>query len=347
MAGLLQQVATFVEQQGLWQPGASLLVAVSGGPDSLALLHLLSRFQRRQRLRVHVAHFDHGLRPDSGDDADFVGDIAATWKLPYTRAVADVRALAPIYGGIEAAARAARYGFLRDAALRLGVDAVVTGHHADDQAETVMMRLLRGAGPTGLAAMRPCLRYAQWRDIGDYAAGVSMLDGDDGPALVRPLLRVERAALLAYCREHSLDPRHDSTNDSPDYLRNRVRGYIIPLLKTYNTHIVGALGRTAAICSDEDALLVELLEREWPLLLTEGDGSMCLDRQACARLHRALRRRALRKAGAEVAPRVELSADHLDRMLHLAAKSRGRLQLPGGLSMRTTRDLIILERIEA
>lgn len=346
MAGLLQQVATFVEQQGLWRPGAALLVAVSGGPDSLALLHLLSRFQRTQRLQLHVAHFDHGLRPDSGDDADFVGNIAASWRLPYTRAQADVRALAPIYGGIEAAARAARYGFLRDTALALGVDAVVTGHHADDQAETVMMRLVRGAGPTGLAAMRPALQYAQWRNIGSHT-GTTELESSEGPALVRPLLRVERTALLAYCREHNLDPRHDSTNDSPDYLRNRVRGYIIPLLKTYNTHIVGALGRTAAICSDEDALLVELLEREWPMLVVKGDGPICLDRQACARLHRALRRRALRKAGTEVVPQVELSADHLDRMLHLAGKSQGHLQLPGGLSMRTTRDLIILERIEA
>lgn len=346
MAGLLQQVSIFVEQQGLWRPGASLLVAVSGGPDSLALLHLLSRLQRTQQLQLHVAHFDHGLRPDSGDDADFVGEIAAKWKLPYAGATADVRALAPVYGGIEAAARAARYGFLRDTALALGVDAVTTGHHADDQAETVVMRLLRGAGPTGLAAMRPRLRYDQWRNIGEHIGSTELASGE-GPALVRPLLRVERAGLLAYCSEHGLDPRHDSTNDSPDYLRNRVRGYIIPLLKTYNTHIVGALGRTAAICSDEDALLVELLEREWPRLVTKGGGSICLDRQACARLHRALRRRALRKAGAEVAPQVELNADHLDRMLHLAGKSRGRLQLPGGLSMRTTRDLIILERIEA
>jgi tRNA(Ile)-lysidine synthase TilS/MesJ len=194
--------------------------------------------------------------------------------------------------------------------------------------------------------MRPHLHYAQWCDIG-HRTGDAVREAHEGPALIRPLLRVERAAILAYCSEYGLEPRHDLTNDSPDYLRNRVRGYIIPLLKTYNSNIVGALGRTAGICADEDALLAELLDREWPMLAKEGDGSLSLDRQACDRLHRALLRRALRRAVVELARGVELSADHLDRMMYLVAQPQGRLQLPGGLSIRTTRELIILEQVEA
>ncbi len=346
MAGLLQQVGDFVAQQALWRPGAALLLAVSGGPDSLCLLHLLCRLRRTQDLLLHVAHFDHGLRADSAGDAAYVAAIARDWDLPYTGGTGDVRGLIPAYGGVEAAARAARYGFLRDTALALGVDAVVTGHHADDQAETVIMRLLRGAGPSGLAAMRPFLPFHRWHSIGAPAASIAGVP-EEQPALVRPLLRSTRGALLKYCTAHHLEPRHDVTNESSEYLRNRVRGYIIPLLKTYNANIVGALGRTAGVCADEDALLAELLDREWPALVREGEGQVCLDRQACERLHRALRRRALRKAAALLAPGTELSADHLDRMLRLVEQPHGRLQLPSGVSVRATRDLIILEQAEA
>ena len=346
MAGLLQQVGDYVAQQVLWRPGDSLLVAVSCGADSLGLLHVLCRLQRPQGTRLHVAHFDHGLRPDSVDDAAFVAGIAHAWNLPFTGGTGDLRELIAVYGGVEAAARAARYGFLRDTALALGVDAVVTGHHAGDQAETVIMRLLRGAGPSGLAAMRPRLPFAGWHSIGAPPVAAPRA-AERRPALVRPLLRTPRTAILEYCAANGLEPRHDITNDSPEYLRNRVRDHIIPLLKTYNANIVGALGRTAGVCADEDSLLGELLEQEWPALVREGGERMCLDRQACEHLHRALRRRALRKAAAVVAPGIELSADHLDHMLRLAEQPSGRLQLPRGLRMRTTHDLVILERVEA
>ena len=345
MRELLQEVQEFVADHGLWRPGTTLLVAVSGGPDSLSLLHLLQRLRTREQLALHVAHLDHGLRPGSGDDACFVVEVAAAWDIPCTTAARDVRSLAPVYGGVEAAARAVRYGFLRETAIAIGATAVATGHNADDQAETVIQRLLRGAGPTGLAGMRPRLDFDRWRAIGAPSAeGAPPESQDARPALVRPLLATPRAAIMDYCAEHALAPRYDASNQSPEYLRNRVRGYIIPQLKAYNSNIVVALGRTARVCADEDALLGELLDREWPTLASVDDGQVRMPRAMLMRQHRALRRRALRRAATMLAPGVEFGADHLDRMLRLVERPRGRLQLPGGLMLRVTRDMISLER---
>jgi tRNA(Ile)-lysidine synthase len=344
MAGLRDDVIAFVARNGLWQSGSTLLVAVSGGPDSLCLLALLRELRPVQELTLHVAHLDHALRSDSAADANFVSEVAQAWEIPVTVTRCDVRDLAVRYGGVEAAARAVRYGFLRDTALAVGATAVATGHTADDQAETVIQRLLRGAGPGGLAAMRPVLSYDQWSGIGVPA----VLDGGKPtthPSLVRPLLASPRSLIEAYCVEHGLNPRYDRTNQSPEYLRNRVRGYIIPMLKAYNSNIVGTLVRTARIAADEDALLCELLDQKWRMLVTVGPDSVQVHRSAYMDLHRALQRRALRRAASILAPGVELGADHLDRMMDLARRTHGRLQLPSGLWMRAMRQGMTLERL--
>ncbi len=343
-ADLLDHVVDFVADGGLWQPGARVLVAVSGGPDSLCLLHLLRRLAPAQRLALHVAHLDHKLRPESAGDARFVAEVAAGWGIPCTVAARDVRPLAQTYGGIEAAARAVRYGFLRETAVAIGADSVATGHNADDQAETVIQRLLRGAGPSGLAGMRPRLNFDQWRGIGTADMEASPANNTAGPALVRPLLATPREAIEAYCIAHGLEPRYDATNLLPEYLRNRVRGYIIPQLKAYNSNIVRALGRTARVCAEEDALLAELLDQQWAVLATVTEREVAIDRVRFTDIHRALRRRALRRAASLVAPAIELGADHLDRMLRLAERPRGRLQLPDGVWMRVAPETISLER---
>ncbi len=344
MAGLLERVAAFVADNALWQPRAKLLVAVSGGPDSLALLHLLKELRPVQNLALHVAHLDHGLRADSAADADFVAETARAWELPITVSRRDVRDYAARYGGIEAAARAVRYGFLIEIAVAVGAKAVVTGHTADDQAETVIQRLLRGAGPGGLAGMRPLRRYEQWCGIG--RSTVHATDSRiAGPDLVRPLLATKRVEIETYCAEKGLRPRHDPTNQSSEYLRNRVRGYIIPELKAYNSNIVGALGRTARIAADEDALLVELLDQVWQALATVSANGVWLDRVVFMGLHPALRRRALRRAASLIVPGTEIGAEHLDRIMKLSMQTHGRLQLPGGLWMRTMKQGLMLERL--
>lgn len=342
MTDLFQRVADFAAGNDLWRPGARLLVAVSGGPDSLCLLHLLHRLAPQQGLALHVAHLDHALRPESADDAAAVGAFADGLNLSCTIERRDPLPLGRAAGGVEAAARAARYAFLRDTALAIGATAVVTGHNADDQAETVLLRLLRGTGPSGLAAMRPALEWQAWRNIGLPASSPEATTGAGAPRLVRPLLAATRAEIETYCAEHALAPLHDSSNQSPAFLRNRVRQQLLPMLRTYNPRIITALGRTARICADEDALLAQMLEQAWPELEQPHASGIALDRAAFGQLHAALRRRALLRAYARVAGGHALGADHLDRMQNLAARRRGRLQLPGQVWMELSADTIVI-----
>lgn len=329
---LLHRVTAFCDRYALLPHGARVVVAVSGGPDSLCLLHLLGRLREARRLTLHVAHLDHRLRPDSADDARFVAEVARAWQLPVVVEQADVAALAQRQGeGLEAAARAARLDFLARAAQELGADRIALGHNADDQAETVLLRLLRGAGPGGLAAMRPRRRLDE-RD-------------PDSPWLIRPLLETPRSAIEAYCAAQGLVPRRDSTNDTTIFLRNRVRGYILPLLKTYNPNIVATLGRTARICAEEDDLLQQLTRQSWERNVRVEDGAITIDRPAFAALHPALQRRIIRQAAAVLGLRLE--ARHLDLALAAIAAGRRRLQLPGGGWLWITGDQLRLSAPDA
>jgi tRNA(Ile)-lysidine synthase len=203
----------------LFPPGSTVIAAVSGGADSLALLHALHTLRSRKTLdiRLVVASLDHGLRGASGmQDVTFVSQFASRCGLPVVTGTADVRALAAERGhGIEEAARFARYAFLAQAATELGATTIATGHHTDDQAETILMRLLRGTGLDGLAGMgaRSPLPYA--------------------PALtlVRPMLFATRNMIEAYLAAHGITPRQDATNDDSDYTRNVVRHQVLPVLE--------------------------------------------------------------------------------------------------------------------
>ncbi len=324
LAATLQQL---YRQRPWWPAGSTVIVAVSGGPDSLTLLHVLGQLAPGHGWRLVVAHLDHQLRPDSADDAAFVAATAAAWGWPCAVARADVAAQALARReGLEAAARAARYDWFAALAQQHGAAAVALGHTADDQAETVLLRLLRGAGPTGLAAMRP------------------RLVRDDGLVVARPLLAVRRSAVAAYCADHGLAPRLDPSNLAPQFVRNRVRAELLPLLVTYNPAAVAALGRTAQRCAEEDDCLTALLDAAWPGLAEVSPGRVTLGRAALAALHPALQRRALRRAVALLGDLTELGADHLDRMLALVAAGRGRLQLPAGCWITLGRDAVIIYR---
>ncbi len=320
MTDVQKQVASFCEQHRLLSHGATVVVAVSGGPDSLCLLHVLRGLVTPWQLQLHVAHLDHQLRPEASDDAAFVAAIAAQWQLPVTVRSADVGAISQAtHRGIEVTAREVRSRFLLDTARCVGAQAIALGHTADDQAETVLLRLLRGAGPTGLAAIRP-KRPADDRTPGNH-----------GIALVRPLLSTTRPEVEAHCITHQLPARHDPSNELPIYTRNSVRGYILPLLKTYNPSIVATLGRTARVCAEEDDLLNELVLDIWSKLATVDAGSVTLQRQGFEQLHPALKRRVLRRAAARVDAAVELEARHIDLAVAAVAEGRRRLQLPHNL----------------
>ena len=268
--------------RGIQLQGAPLVVGVSGGPDSFALLHALQ--QLRPHSQIVVAHLDHALRPGSGQDVEVVAAAAAGSRFYSERvdvaAVARERRLS-----VEEAGRQHRYSFLARVAEEEGAVAVAVGHNADDQAETVLMNLLRGSGLAGLSAMKP----------------VDRLPGHPTLWLLRPLLRVSRVEIERYCAENGLHPIMDTSNTDRAFLRNRIRHELLPALEAYSPNIRQRLGDTADVLSAEDELLADTTDSAWQQVLTrQEEKSISLDRAKWQGLPLALRRRVLRKAAAIV-----------------------------------------------
>jgi tRNA(Ile)-lysidine synthase len=319
----LRQVADLAAKAlaaaGAPERGDGVAVAVSGGADSLALLHTLRVLAGPRGWRLAVLTVDHGLRPGSASDAAFVADHAKTLGLP-----ARVLALGPAElerhrrAGPEGAARSARYEALWPAAGELGCRWLATGHTLDDQAETVLLQLLRGAGPDGLAAMSA-----------------------RGGRLLRPLLGVRRSETRACCAAIGLQWRDDPTNAGDGPLRNRVRQRLLPLLEDLRPGATQALARTAALAADERAWLAPLVasategvERGGVDSATTPTRGVALDAEALALLPVALGRRVVREAarrGGVGAP----DAAATDRVLDLAGAGDGAsTSWPGGVATR-------------
>jgi tRNA(Ile)-lysidine synthase len=209
-----------VRDHGLIPRGARVLVAVSGGPDSMALLHVLALLRSRLAFGLFAHGVDHGLRPASSAELDLARDFARSLDVPFLRSRV---ALAP-GGNLQARARTVRWEALRNAATHADADRIATGHHADDRAETVLMRILRGTGPRGLAVLPP-------------------LDGDR----IRPLFRARRADIDAHIARHGVPHADDPSNRDPRFLRTRVRHEVLPMLEHLSPRIVEHL------CSLADA----------------------------------------------------------------------------------------------
>jgi tRNA(Ile)-lysidine synthase len=296
---------------GVPAAGDGVALAVSGGADSLALLHAMRVLAGPRRWRLAVLTVDHGLRPGSAADAAFVVDHAKALGLP-TRLVT----LAPAElerhraAGPEGAARAARYAALWPAADALGCAFLGTGHTLDDQAETVLLQLLRGAGPDGLAAMT--VRTGR---------------------LLRPLLGVRRAETWACCAAVGIEPRQDPTNADQGPLRNRVRRHLLPLLEELRPGATQTLARTATLAADERDWLEPLVEATLPGSRLES-GGFALDAAALGGLPVALGRRVVR-AAARRAGLDPPDAAATDRVLALAGAADGAATgWPGGAATR-------------
>jgi tRNA(Ile)-lysidine synthase len=287
--------------------GGSLVVGLSGGADSVALADALARVAPGRALRVVAAHLDHGLRPDSSEDARFCAELACRLGIAFRTDRAVVRAGRR---GVEDAAREARYAFLRRIAREEQALAVAVAHTRDDQAETLLLRLLRGSGSRGLAGMRP--------RVGD---------------VIRPLLGVSRAQVLDYLAARGLAWREDPSNADPAFLRNRVRHELLPYLESrVNPGVRATLARTAALLADDaDALGGEARRLLGSAARPDRDG-LLLNREALGRAPRAVARLALRQALSETGGPGGVAAVHLERLLALAARRDGttrRLDLPG------------------
>ena len=317
---LERQVRAALREHGL--KGKKLLVAVSGGPDSLALLHSLYRLRGECGLTLCGAHLNHKLRGVESDaDAEFAGDTFERLDVPFTVDGVDVAAYRRRHRlSLEDAARRVRYSFLADAAAKHGADAIALGHTADDQAETVLMHILRGSGLDGLRGMQALDR----RTIGGRRV-----------ALFRPLLGLSRAETETYCRALDLTPRIDPSNSSPEFLRNRIRMELVPLLEQMNPSARDALMRLARNATQDSEYIREHADAVWhDVAQTVASGVVRLDAVALDGEHAAIRGRVLRRAveaaGGEVTRR------HILDMIALLGGAPGkRLHLSGGLGFVT------------
>jgi tRNA(Ile)-lysidine synthase len=292
--------------------GQTLVVGLSGGPDSVALADALAEAASEGGFRVVAGHLDHALRPGSREDAVFCVDLCGRLGIPLRVGVADVRGRARRDGGgLEEAARIERYAFLRAVMREEGASAIAVAHTRDDQAETLLMRLLRGSGSRGLSGMRP-------------------RSGD----VVRPLLDVSRAEVLEHLRRRRLPWREDPTNADLSLLRNRVRRELIPYLESrFNPKARIVLARTAALLGDEATVLGELGEALYLGSSGHERGGIVLGRETLRSAPPAVARIAIRRAIEAAGGLKSVGAQHVDRILALAsaeAPSGRKLPLPGG-----------------
>ena len=304
---LQKHIESILRAHDLFHPARKLLAACSGGTDSLALLDALEYLRTAGGAQVIAAHYEHGIRgAASRADARFVEAFCAARAIPFVCASGAVPAYARTHRlSLETAARVCRYDFLHRAAAEQEADAIVLAHHADDLAETVLLRILRGTGPAGLAAMR-------------------VFDGRH----LRPLLSVTRETIEAYAAERGLVPRYDATNDDLDARRNRVRHELLPALRAqYNPAVGAALTRLSALAAEEDDLLTALAQEAFARARCP-DG---LSLEVLRALHPAMQRRVLRLFWAEETAAQDFSYLHEERLRDLlTAGGAARAQMQGG-----------------
>ncbi len=292
--------------------GERVVVAVSGGADSVCLLDMLARLSPDLDLRLVAAHFDHGLRPaQDPSETRFVASLARDRGLPFETNETPPDLQTP-RGSLEERAREARYDFLEGVRRAHRADRVAVGHTLDDQAETVLMRLLQGAGPTGLSGMPPVR----------------------APGVVRPLIRIRRHEVEAYLEAAGLTWRDDPTNLETHFLRNRIRRELLPALRDLQPRVVEHLGDLADLLREENAFL-DGLAGAWVSAWSETphDSGVVLPRPGLARLPRALRRRVIRRALADTSGGLRgVGRSHVAAVEDLIAGDRphARLDLPGG-----------------
>jgi tRNA(Ile)-lysidine synthase len=309
---LLSAVRRALEGCPVVRPGATLVAALSGGADSVALTDALVRVGKQRGFRVHAAHLDHGLRPGSAEDALFCERLCDRLGVRLTVGRVDVAARARLSRrGIEETARGERYAFLREVKRSERAVAIAVAHTRDDQAETLLMRLLRGSGSIGLGAMRP--------SAGD---------------LLRPLLELPRAEVVRYLARRGLSWREDPSNADPAFARNRVRVELLPYLEArFNPRIREALARSASLLADEAALVTSLADELLARSGRRSPGAFALPLEALREAPPALARCAVRRALESEGGLRGVGFVHVERLLALAASpapSGRRLALPGG-----------------
>ena len=312
-----------------------ILVGVSGGPDSLCLLSLLYE----GGWPVIVAHFNHMLRPEAGEDAAAVEAIAVRLGIPFVGGQGNVRQYAAEKKlSVETAARELRYRFLFTEAHEQGAQAVAVGHTADDQVETVLMHLIRGAGLNGLKGMPYRTVLEEYKANSDW----------ENILLVRPMLDVWRAETVAYCESHGLQARYDESNNSLDFLRNRVRHELIPTLETYNPRFREAVWRSGRTLAADYDVLNAALEPLWQrVALRVADKYVRLDLPALAAQPPGVQVQLFRRAVQALLPGYDTGYDDLQRAVaFLGDATQDRADFVGGLVLLRETDVLYVTATE-
>ncbi|MCP4669147.1 MAG: tRNA lysidine(34) synthetase TilS, partial [Deltaproteobacteria bacterium] len=308
--------------------GDKVLVALSGGADSVCLLDVLVQLKDELGIQLVAAHFDHGLRPGQDEDETrFAASLADSFSLPFVseKANQDFRKLG---GSLEEKARDARYRFLEGARERFSAQKIALGHTLNDQAETVLMRLLRGSGPSGLAGIPP--------------------KRDD--TIIRPLIDVTRSEIETYLNQKELTYVTDPTNVEERHLRNRIRLDLLPHLETYQPRIVELLGRTARIMRSDEAWLKSRADASAQKVMERGEnGEIGILLNAFVKLPDALRNRVVRQALEITGGGLRrVSLGHIEAINRMAGGTRpqARIDLPWGMVVKKVYDRLVFTKVK-
>lgn len=308
---------------------APVVIAVSGGPDSTALAHVLARSNQANPATLVLAHLDHSIRSDSPSDVDHVRSLATSLGTRFEFASADIPFLAKAKRlNLEAAGRIARYEFLSNVANQYGASLILTGHSADDQLETFLMRFLRGSGTRGLSAM-------------PASGPLPLQSPPPGILLARPLIYCRRSQIKEYISRHRLDPIIDPSNDDTDFLRNKLRATVIPALTSASESIYDKASATVDILRAEADLIDELTLQALHKTSTVQNGVRAFDQAPWSELPLALRRSTLRQAVSErIAPGTDISFASIEQARSVAEQGRvGSLShLPGSVRLSCSYD---------
>jgi len=329
---LISRVFNTIAAFEMFRPNERVVVGVSGGPDSVSLLHILDAMRDRLPLHLAVAHLNHGLRGEASDrDESFVRNLAGKMGALFFCERTDARVLADAQGrSLEEAGRVARYEFFHRVADLHGFEKIALGHHADDNAETVLMYLLRGSGMLGLTGISPVC----------------------GSRIVRPLIRLRRKEILRYLSENGLNFVFDASNEDVGFLRNRIRCQLIPLLQNqYNPKIIDALNRLSNLACAEEAWLDSVTT---PLLLTATVREEIRRMELCIRTLRRHPVGALRRILRQAVERVKgnlrrISLVHVDAAVKIVYgnNERARLDLPDRIQIQRNQGRLIILKEEA
>ncbi len=323
---MLTLIKNNIIENELIQKGDRVIVAVSGGPDSMALLHILKDLAGEMTFDLVAAHINHGLRSEAAEEQRFVVEQCRRWKLScYTEEV-NVRELArQSKTSLEDAGRIARYRFLNALQVELGAQSIATAHHRDDVAETVLLHLLRGTGLQGLRGILP--RNGQ---------------------IIRPLLPLGKEQLLSYLNEHNIKYCLDMSNTDPAFLRNRIRQQLIPeLQQNYNPRIVDSLNQMAELLRADNELLEQEMERYWDLVLIEADANTIIfNNSAFSQMPLAAQRRLIMRAFYTLTAPAGWEGQDVEKVLQLSRKmgSAKFLQLKKKVKVNKSYDKMIFTK---